>query len=119
MSNSEIIEIINSEELIRDNTISNLQIHYENEINVKLRFLDQNSRSIELDFLNVQSYNITSSVDFDKNGILVTHYKFFVCEDDFVYFSFDPYNEEKIIDENDNNFIFSKSVKLYIDPCSA
>jgi hypothetical protein len=113
MSNNEIIEIINSKEYIRDNTISNLQIYFSNEINIKLRFQDLDLKSLELDFLNVKSYNISGSDDFDKNGILVTHYKFFVSEDGYVYFSFDPFDEEKIIDENDNNFILSKSVKLF------
>jgi hypothetical protein len=112
MSNSEIIELINSTEHIRDNQIIKLQIHFDNEINIKLKFIDRKSKSLELSFLNVQSYNISGLVEFDKNGILVTHYKLFVFNDSFVYFSFDPFDEEKIIDDNDNNFIISKSLTL-------
>jgi hypothetical protein len=58
--------------------------------------------------------NISSSSDFDRNGILVSFYKLFITEDDLVYFAFDPVDEEKHIDEDDNNFIFAKNISIQI-----
>ena len=67
--------------------------------------------SIRLEFLGVEEYCFYSSHSY---GNSIERYKFFKAQTGLYYISLDPFNEAIEINEHDQDFVISKSVKFQV-----
>jgi hypothetical protein len=71
-----------------------------------------NNNPVLLEFSKVKSFEFKSEQELDNKGILLSQYKLFVMDNEYVYFSFDPYGEQQVIDLEDNNFIICEKIEI-------
>lgn len=77
MTNFEKLQIISSNELIRDKSVLDIAISCKEGIKILLKFDPTPHGDMALEFSNVKSFNLQGDREFDLNGILVSHYKLF------------------------------------------
>jgi len=111
-TNSDVLNLIGSEELIRDGFIVKVDMNFDILINIKFEIHKINSSPFFLIFSKVKAFEIQSEHELDNKGILLSQYKLFVMDNEYVYFSFDPYGEQHVDDLEDNNFIICEKVEI-------
>jgi hypothetical protein len=87
-------------------------VTFEGTINVQFEIHKINNSPFFLKFSKVKAFEIQSEHELDNKGILLSQYKLFVMDNEYVYFSFDPYGEQQVVDLEDNNFIICEKVEI-------
>lgn len=109
MINEKCLQQIGASYLLRDKIIKSIAIKYKDVLSISLEIQLSEKKFFSLNFTNVEKYCLFSDETDWDDGYLISHYKIFKYDDSF-YFSFDPYTENQIIEEEDNNYIYSKQV---------
>ncbi|MCD7932948.1 MAG: hypothetical protein LUH15_17235 [Tannerellaceae bacterium] len=98
---------------ILDGEIIGVEVYKKNDIliiDVSVKLTGKTESFIKLSFVNIKEYSF-----YWKNDIYfytISDYTF-IREHDFVYISFDPYDNTNKISEKDNDFIYAKNVEVY------
>ncbi|MDR6197969.1 hypothetical protein [Siphonobacter sp. SORGH_AS_0500] len=112
--NEEVISFLSDKESLISGTIKKISIQIKSNIlfiglDITLMY-SKKYKSIYLEFEAIKEYGFYYLADSSFSTIEI--YKFFKNENLF-YISFDPTNEELIMDKNDNDFILAEKVSLY------
>jgi hypothetical protein len=113
--NVELIQFLEGDFSLISSKISRLDIYKENEdvsIEVEIELLySKKEKKLKLKFIDIIEYSFYYNSQYIFYNI--EDYKFFI-ENDIVYVSFDPFDQEVHISLEDQDFIKSKSVEGYI-----
>ena len=110
IKNKDCIDLINDKFLIRDRFINRILISYDNGVKIIASVFKNGNKEIQIEFNGVQSFCLFIDEQ-DIDGYLISHYKLFGIDGKY-YFSFDPYDEQIEINEEDNNWILCKEILL-------
>ena len=113
--NQEVLHKLTGENCLLDTEIEKIEISKENwNVFVDVLFC-MRPKADWLKTLLRFSYCEYYALNFQSNRhfYVVTHLKFFLSDEGKFYASFDPYDEERIISDDDNDVIYSGCIQAY------
>ncbi|GGY88902.1 hypothetical protein GCM10011613_37240 [Cellvibrio zantedeschiae] len=114
-SNESVVNTLVGENSLLDTSVIKIEIYEQEFVRIVSLSLKMRVKSdfelIRLEFLDVEEYGFYSSHNYGNH---IERYKFFKTQIGLYYISLDPFNEVMEINEHDQDFVISKSVKFEI-----
>ena len=110
--NSNVFNFFNEKKSILSSSLIKLEFYDDSKEGLIIRFylslVYPLNKIISLEFYEIIEYSFFLSTGYPYN---IESYKFFENSDGF-YISIDPFSEDQVVSEEDNNFILAKKVRV-------
>ena len=110
MINDTLIKFISDTFLIRDCFIEKLSFIYSKGLSIQMEFKTAHGERRQIRFNGIKEYSFFNN-NFEEGENLISHYKLFK-QQEYYYFSFDPYTENAVVETDDNDYLIFSDFEL-------